>query len=72
MKRNSLLNSGWFLWPALFLIPPVGIILVWLNKSYSNAFKIIITFLFCVYLIITLVVWGRIGGKLAHELFIIF
>ena len=52
-------QKAWFLYLCLFLIPPVGIILLWIvHKDMNKTKKIILTVVFCIWTAIALVLGG--------------
>ena len=52
-------QKAWFLYLCLFLIPPVGIILLWIvHKDMNKTKKIILTVIFCIWTAIALVLGG--------------
>lgn len=52
MEKEKLYKRSWFLWLMLIFIPPIGIILLWVNKKYSKVIRIILTVIFLIWLII--------------------
>ena len=54
-------QKAWFLYLCLFLIPPVGVILLWIvHKDMNKKKKVVLTVISCIWTLIALVYGGRI------------
>ena len=57
----KLYQKSWLLYLCMFLIPPVGIIMLWIiHKDMDKKRKVILTVISCIWTIIALVYGGRI------------
>ncbi len=45
-------KTNWFLWLMLILVPPVGIVLLWVNKKFQQPLRITLTVIFILWTII--------------------
>lgn len=50
--KDSFYKRGWFMWLMLFILPPIGIILMFLFSNYSKKAKIVLTIIFGLFTII--------------------
>lgn len=51
-KGKAFYRTTWFMWIMLFLLPPVGIIFTWLNRSLKRKTKKRLTLLFAIYFVL--------------------
>lgn len=47
-------QKNWFIWLCLILLPPVGVILLWTQKKYKPAFRVVLSIIFLFLFIIAL------------------
>lgn len=45
-------QKNWFIWLSLILFAPLGIILLWVQKKYKPASRVILTIIFSILFII--------------------
>lgn len=48
-------QQNWFIWLALFLLPPLGIFLLWKEKKYSKIPRTLLSFIFALYFLIVII-----------------
>lgn len=51
-KGKAFYRTTWFMWIMLFLLPPIGIILTWFNRSLKRKTKKRLTVLFTIYFVL--------------------
>lgn len=56
MEKKPFYKKTWFMYLMLFIMTPIGLIFLWLNKDYTNKKKAIMTGVFGVWFIVMLVV----------------
>jgi len=49
-KKTAFVFEKWFVWLMLFIVPPVGIVFLWINEKFSQTTKVLLTILFVFYL----------------------
>lgn len=57
-NQTTFHQKSWLMWLLLLLFPPIGLILLWIQKRISTGKKIILTVLASVYFITVLVIWN--------------
>lgn len=57
--KKSLLSNAGLMWALLFLFPPAGILLVWLNKSYPKYLKVVLSLVSAAWLVFILLPKGN-------------